>query len=455
MPAAAVAIGVFIAAGVFAYSKLGPVVDPRPAGGGDVSIIEGIPTSVRVICREDATYVDAPEVRPSLHGARYGVEFRIHVPPSEGGIASVRWLDLWDEHESSGIGGGLDRHGRVVLGADPGRFEVSCSGADRKMAVPAPISVVDPEGLWISPELSCADPPQVEVPLGTTPVRDEAEAVAGRLPGLLPGDEVIKPGYPTTSYKLGPLFIVQRGGQVVGRFTVLRPPRGWIAVLQACEGSGLGMPSPPDDAAGGIADVAQLSCTDGGTQTTTPVVRAHPDGVHLVVEDLTGRFDDLGMQELGDPWRQLFAASDRIDDEFVRPLMPGRIYAQCLRKNDDQQQFKHWATGDPLPPEAVVFDVVDPDGVWVATELSCDVSQWEAVLVGDPVDGSEGMEASERLRLVGGVRSTDSIESAGYPEDEQHEYRVVRGAEVVAQFSSAEPFLVAGWACRGSGINGT
>lgn len=208
-----------------------------------------------------------------------------------------------------------------------------------------------------------------------------------------------------------------------------------------------GEAEPIPNVAGDPADVAHISCTDEGTRTSTPVVRAQPDGVHIEVEDLSGRFDNLGIQESGDPIRQLLAGIDGIDDAFTRPIMPGRVYVQCL---GHRQQFTLSAVQDgSIPIDAVAFSVVDPDGFWVSTRLSCPLYEWEPV--GDSIYSPRLETVADRIRKLPGVRATDTIEEAAYPADDDIEYRIVRGADVMARFEGAGPNLD-GLTCRGSGV---
>ena len=86
----------------------------------------------------------------------------------------------------------------------------------------------------------------------------------------------------------------------------------------------------------------------------------------------------------------------------------------------------------PLPGEPL--QVVDPEGLWVSTELPCG-EQFSSVA--DYIQGAEGetsdpLEAARKAVEGYGLEPDDVFEPAGYPEAEVPKIRLVRAGVPLA-----------------------
>ncbi len=206
----------------------GPAGDPR-----------GVPDVARVICEDGDTRVPVPAVRPQRDGVHILVENRTG---EDMGI-SYRQGTL-------GAGDNADRGlNEVVWPIAPGRADLLCTG-NREIPEDGwtSVEVVDPEGLWVSPELDCglgglvagqgggsyAEPP-------TGDRRNPVEIAREFFAPLREGDVVEPAGYPKAQHRLVRLV---RDGETIAvaeyvdaSFAGGAPRSGWIQNgYQACEG---------------------------------------------------------------------------------------------------------------------------------------------------------------------------------------------------------------------------
>jgi hypothetical protein len=161
-------------------------------------------------------------------------------------------------------------------------------------------------------------------------------------------------------------------------------------------------------------------CRGGTTTIETPIVRAQADGVHLQfaadVEAL--KFSVENDQGGTEGWE--LTPSTTYPFAWTSWLPPGKIRAQCGT-----------STGVADGP---AFEVIDPEGLWHNNHLWC-VESGNF----DSRGGSFGFYAEVNplpeaiARAVPGVRASDVISYAGYPQaPEQPSYRIVRDGQVVA-----------------------
>lgn len=200
------------------------------------------------------------------------------------------------------------------------------------------------------------------------------------------------------------------------------------------------------------ADVLVVTCSeDGPPEISTPVVRAHPDGIHVQVRGAPNT-EALFIRSASRPGWDLSSGSNGIEDELVVGATPGEAFAGCFSGDPVPER----EAGAPQQPDESAFTIVDPTGSWVSTELTCgfdpDTRHFEA----DRDSAGEPIESAAR-RAIPGVLDTDVVERAGYPQaGDRQEVRIVRDGEVVAWASgfifNAESWLFDVTACEGSGI---
>ncbi len=189
--------------------------------------------------------------------------------------------------------------------------------------------------------------------------------------------------------------------------------------LAAC-GSGESPDAAPEAENDAVAlpDVARIVCqADGPPLVETPAVRPQPDGVHLEIVNETGKALYLALLTMGSDAPA--GTSNRVLDAG-----PGALTVSC---------YDALNLGDGEPPSAPL-EVVDEDGVWVSTQLGCEeqFSQVNDYAIGARGETSDPLEAARSAVEGYGLEPDDVFESAGYPEDEVVEVRLVRADETLA-----------------------
>jgi hypothetical protein len=192
-----------------------------------------------------------------------------------------------------------------------------------------------------------------------------------------------------------------------------------------------------------LPSVAQVSCSDAGTQVSTPVVQPQPDGVHIAVDNSTG--SDLGLQikDFGGDNAPMGTS------EIVRPIPPGVYGLACV----DPQSGLAEPTYQP-------FEVQDPAGIWVSTDLECS-SGGSVGAAGSFASGAVGVQGTPVevvTTTISGLRHSDLVEAAGYTSaTDEASVRVVRDGNVVAVYHMF-PDSQGGWmidsaqACDGTNL---
>jgi hypothetical protein len=231
---------------------------------------------------------------------------------------------------------------------------------------------------------------------------------------------------------------------VIGLTPVVFVARAFLA-----DHSGVVEESPPlvTGGNGAVPDVLQIVCDSSGTQVLTPIVRAQPDGLHVLVDDRAG-VGSVSIRPTDPIYGDdviLSSASRGVQDEFFDEVAPGAADVVCTG------DFLRESEVDTLP--WVRFEVVDPGGYFVSYGLDCSMSARH-----DIADVSGRGSAAELTRTaVDGILPTDRVEQAGYVEGERQNWiRVVRSGSGVASLHfyerSRESRLISGSACAGSGI---
>lgn len=224
--ATAAAVGLLFAAALVAALFL-------REGGPAIAASRVAPDVARVSCDPDGAVVDASVVRAGDAGVRFVVQ-----NASQAQFLRVRPLrELGSPVDLPlAIGAPSD----AILAVPPGSVRVSCL-RDRASG-PAPASalaIVDPQDLWISPELACSRVEEREFQSRFAGTEEDAvETVRRTIGDLASEDEITKPGYPQTRWH-GDLVVVIREGRTIGRITRAQDQGMWTVALSVCTGSGI------------------------------------------------------------------------------------------------------------------------------------------------------------------------------------------------------------------------
>jgi hypothetical protein len=168
-----------------------------------------------------------------------------------------------------------------------------------------------------------------------------------------------------------------------------------------------------------VSDVARVECTEAGARVLTPQVRPQRDGVHLQLENPGAPV----MYELESPEATIVDRAEMpvtqvIDGNFA----PGTVRVKCYPE-----------TRDSTGVEASRFEVVDPDGIWVAYAPDCAQPQTVVLDYGPGPTGEHGTpEDIARGHLGPRVEKGDTVERASYPDGSPTVVRVVREGAIVA-----------------------
>lgn len=182
--------------------------------------------------------------------------------------------------------------------------------------------------------------------------------------------------------------------------------------------------SPEPEAA--LPNVARVVCESGRAPTVeTPAVKPQRDGVHIDFVNETGK--DLGFS-IEDPSEGgMGAGAPPGTSTQIVDLHPGTVTIACY---DD-------ATEDGSEVPRSPLEIVDQDGVWISTRLTCSSDTAFSQTV-DYMQGARGeadpLEAA-RTALEHYTQPEDVIEPAGYPDTEVRIYRLVRTGDVLATVS--------------------
>jgi hypothetical protein len=240
----AAAATVFLAAGLVARLAFDSRSDPRPSVRPTPSVdISSIPDVAEVVCDEAGATATTPVVRPQRDGIHVGFDNR----------AGYREYFLPDSEfqPSNGHGDRLPGGRTEALTENgPGAFFAGCfrNPADEgRITDPGYVSLfaIDPEGLYTPEALDC-DTPERHVLRRVGPAGDLG-AIVRTIPGVLPDDVVLRPGYPDEAFIFEPR-VVKRADRAVARISAFLPsfaspppsPTNWKLWVDACPGSGIG-----------------------------------------------------------------------------------------------------------------------------------------------------------------------------------------------------------------------
>lgn len=242
--AVAIAMTAAAAAVLVPLWLLSPLGRPTssPSGPAASTSRSWVPGVAVVVCDLRGDEVTTRVLRPVVRARPDGVHLRVDNRSSIG-------LELRIE-DRRGVQGGAAPVGvqDAVRDIPPGDARAGCVVPGAPPYTPLPtLRVLDPAGLWVSPELECSGGLRSEV------IRDYAsetpgeegtaiEVAARHLPlPLQPGDEVRDVGYPMTqSRRHLPVVAVVRSGRTVAR-VILTPASdgGWLVTQwEACSNEG-------------------------------------------------------------------------------------------------------------------------------------------------------------------------------------------------------------------------
>lgn len=171
---------------------------------------------------------------------------------------------------------------------------------------------------------------------------------------------------------------------------------------------------------------ASFVCDGATTRAGNERARVQADGVHVRIENTSGR--TLGWSAEVEGAGGGGSSAPPGVSTHVLDVAPGTLALACY---DDRRD-------DPSEVPRVRVDVVDPEALWVSTVLACerrtvvfaDFAPGARGDTGDPVD-----VVRERLRRDGALRSGDEVDRAGYPAVKQPtRVRLVRKGDIVAVF---------------------
>jgi hypothetical protein len=192
---------------------------------------------VRVVCQKDAVQVDDPVVRAQ----RDGVHLVFMNPGGAWGF------DLHHQSWPSGSseGGRLEPDTTPDTSAmGPGVVTVACTPSGRSSyfteGVPtATFTIVDPDGLYVDPNLSCGSGDQFRIQI---PAKTDTDPISAfrQVPGVLPSDDFRPPNYPG-SVQHWPTFIVFRSGTSISSIGGPWIEGVWHLIVNACPGSSIAM----------------------------------------------------------------------------------------------------------------------------------------------------------------------------------------------------------------------
>jgi hypothetical protein len=194
-----------------------------------------------------------------------------------------------------------------------------------------------------------------------------------------------------------------------------------------------GPPSGEADA----PDVARLVCEADGTHVLTPTVRPQPDGVHIVVQDHSGKEASLAIDGIG---------GGNASGEQVWPIPPGTARIGCWGLEEAEPDYRQ-------------IDVVDAEGLYVSPALDCQAKVLGSGSGGGVSASSGGSYARapkgdprEPVEIArdffedafGPIGPEDRVERAGYPEAEIRQVRLVRDGRTIAVADYADASFAGG-----------
>jgi hypothetical protein len=247
--AALVAVGVFLIGLAAAWLAFAPDSGDKPAVEPSPTVsLSSIPEVASVICNREGVRTTTPVVRAQPDG----IHVVFHVTGDWYVYSFPDWLDPAGviPNPQGGHGGAVHPGDNPVLTyGPPGPFLAGCLLPNDQDALSPEryvrIRAVDPEGLFVPDAPDCVPGKRgVYRRVGSA---TDLDAVVRTIPGVLSGDEVLRPGYREMPWIIEPRVVI-RDGRVVARVTMFGPslesppatPADWKLWVDACPGSGIG-----------------------------------------------------------------------------------------------------------------------------------------------------------------------------------------------------------------------
>src|SRR5918992_1682797 len=337
------AVGFAMFGAVVVAVWLGARGDRTPPGGEGTPVPSTITTPpaeeispvARIACEEGRAVAGDDSVDALADGVHFSVENRTDGP-------------VWFNDLDPLAPGRIDE---FVLPLQPGDAEVDCRN-DAGEAVSATVTVNDPQGYWIPPDLQCAEGEvsHADIAFGDDVGYDHPIGATLRIvPGVRDDDIVERAAYPETTDSA--VVRVVRGGATVAAAEFVRHGDLWSAVsFELCGDESIGDTSttPADQA----PKVARVVCEEGRAEILDEEVAAQADGLHFVGES---RRDELVLL-----WDRITLEPGESGGIIVADP-PGRASAYCHPETEPE----------PVGDEFASLTITDPNGYWVDPELLC------------------------------------------------------------------------------------
>ncbi len=204
-------------------------------------------------------------------------------------------------------------------------------------------------------------------------------------------------------------------------------PRRLALLVLATVLAGCADPAPAGDAPSSAAPsdataLAVIECgADGSTTIRTPRVSAQADGVHVrVVSHLDEPASINGWGFDVDSGASRWTLGSR----------PGVVQTACWPFSDHGNE----------EPATQPIEILDASGLFVDGELDCEggVSMgWTADYASPPDEDAPPITPEEARSELRGLRPSDEVRYAGYPEDPDPSIIVVRDGRVIASIGFA------------------
>ena len=219
-----------------------PAPFPSPQRNATHSDPWGDPRALHITCRDGTTVVASLRVPAQPDG----VHILVRNPDG-----SAKGFHAFLTREQTWPSGHFDDYrvpleaglNRVLLPLPPGPADVRCGG-EGYATEQVPIDVRDPRGLWVANELPCEDTVPFVRRADRSAHPDVETAMRIDVPGVRPGDQIVKTGYPADRYPLPGTWtmLVVRDGEPVAAIIVVYADSEnvWTVFTgQACAGSGI------------------------------------------------------------------------------------------------------------------------------------------------------------------------------------------------------------------------
>jgi hypothetical protein len=305
------------------------------------------PDVLRVGCGSGSPLTETAVVRAQGDG--------LHVEVSAGeGISAYSVIEAeGDPNEYAVVGSSVPSD---VMPIAPGSWEFACkeSGQQDDTDPTASFELVDPDDHYASPELSCdaaTEQAFTSAIPGSTPPE---EAAAQLVTGLAEGDVLRGAGYGVETFKVGPAYVVEHGGDSVARLTLGAESDPWAGTLTVCQGSGIELaeglgprgsiarlePEPSATPLPGepvVPDVLVVRCEGLGPAVDATHVRLQADGLHVEATNVADAVLVELVPAFPEPGDWLHRVTfDRATERFVVPeATAGEAWVGCFVTDEE------------------------------------------------------------------------------------------------------------------------